>query len=190
MPLVCLYNPISTAIYNFLCQCKEFTPLKWICTSGFGVDHSEVQFHIFVSFSFGLDLSSQLSPGEESEMWKPGLSTIWLTEESTARITRATEVSKTPTCVLKKAWDISLCVQGRRKKEVVVWKASFSVRVFHWNLGFLAYLWQVISPCAIEPQFLGYKMEFAASPVVGWIKGDSGIAFELCRAMQIFVDIF
>ena len=118
---------------------------------------------LFVSFR--LDLSSQIPPGEESEMWKLSLKTVFLIEEGTARYCLGYTDEQGPACVLR-ASNVCLCVERRRK---VVWKARFRVKV-SLNLGFVAYLWQVISCVLWTPIFSVIKWSSLRRPLLGGSK--------------------
>lgn len=142
-------------IHHFLCQCKEFTPLKWSCvkSSFSGVDSPEIQFHVFVSFPFGLDLTLQLPWGErvrcENRASGPP---DWSRKALPSGVPCHLECpgEQDLVCVPGRPGHLSVS-SGKKEEEEVVRKANFWVRIFHWNLGLLAYLWQVISLCLWTP---------------------------------------
>lgn len=98
-------------------------------------------------------------------MWKLSLKTVFLIEEGTARYCLGYTDEQGPACVLR-ASNVCLCVERRRK---VVWKASFRVKV-SLNLGFLAYLWQVISSVLWTPIFSVIKWSSLRRPLLGGSK--------------------
>lgn len=139
-------------IHHFLCQCKEFTPLKWSCVKFLlfwsGQPRNPVPCICLISLWTWLNFATSL--GGKSEMWKPGFRTTWLMEEGPAQCHLGCPGEQDRVCVPGRPGHLSVS-SGKKEEEEVVRKANFWVRIFHWNLGLLAYLWQVISLCLWTP---------------------------------------